>query len=51
MILEIADIRIHAGQNAAFEAAIAKGSNRYCQFPVNPSVPQTTIMRMPSDGR
>jgi heme-degrading monooxygenase HmoA len=26
MILEIADIRIHAGQNAAFEAAIAKGA-------------------------
>ena len=25
MILEIADIRIHPGQNAAFELAIAKG--------------------------
>lgn len=25
MILELADIRIHPGQNAAFEAAIAKG--------------------------
>lgn len=25
MILEIADIRIHPGQNAAFEAAIARG--------------------------
>ncbi|MDH4481298.1 MAG: antibiotic biosynthesis monooxygenase [Rhodoferax sp.] len=27
MILEIADIHIHPGQNAAFEAAIAKGAN------------------------
>ena len=27
MILELADIRIHPGQNAAFEAAIAKGVN------------------------
>jgi heme-degrading monooxygenase HmoA len=26
MILEIADIRIHAGQNAAFEVAVAKGA-------------------------
>ena len=25
MILELADIRIHAGQNAAFEAAVARG--------------------------
>ncbi len=25
MILELADIRIHAGQNAAFEEAIARG--------------------------
>ena len=25
MILELADIRIHPGQNAAFEAAIARG--------------------------
>lgn len=25
MILELADIRIHTGQNAAFEAAIAQG--------------------------
>jgi hypothetical protein len=27
MILEIADIRIHPGQNEAFEAAIAKGAS------------------------
>jgi heme-degrading monooxygenase HmoA len=27
MILEIADIRIHPGQNSAFETAIAKGIN------------------------
>ena len=27
MILEIADIRIHPGQNSAFEAAITKGVN------------------------
>jgi len=27
MILEIADIRIHSGQNAAFEAAIAQGAS------------------------
>ena len=27
MILEIADIRIHTGQNAAFEAAIAHGAS------------------------
>ena len=27
MILEIADIRIHPGQNAAFEAAIAHGAS------------------------
>lgn len=27
MILEIADIRIHPGQNAAFELAIARGVN------------------------
>ena len=27
MILEIADIRIHPGQNAAFEAAIAQGAS------------------------
>jgi hypothetical protein len=26
MILEIADIRIHSGQNAAFEVAVAKGA-------------------------
>ena len=26
MILELADIRIHPGQNAAFEAAIAQGA-------------------------
>jgi len=26
MILEIADIRIHPGQNADFEAAIARGA-------------------------
>ena len=26
MILEIADIRIHSGQNAEFEAAIARGA-------------------------
>jgi heme-degrading monooxygenase HmoA len=27
MILELADIRIHPGQNAAFEAAVAHGLN------------------------
>ncbi|NBX06457.1 MAG: hypothetical protein EBR18_10345 [Betaproteobacteria bacterium] len=27
MILEIADIRIHPGQNADFEAAIARGAS------------------------
>jgi heme-degrading monooxygenase HmoA len=27
MILELADIRIHAGQNAAFEEAIVRGLN------------------------
>jgi len=27
MILEIADIRIHPGQNAAFEAAIERGAS------------------------
>lgn len=27
MILELADIRIHPGQNAAFEAAIQQGAN------------------------
>ncbi len=27
MILELADIRIHAGQNAAFEAAIQQGAS------------------------
>jgi heme-degrading monooxygenase HmoA len=45
MILELADIRIHAGQQAAFDQAIQKGLNTvickargYCGFKVNKGI-------------
>jgi len=55
MILELADIRIHEGQNAAFEEAIARGLNTvisqakgFSGFKVNRSIesPQRYILQI-----
>lgn len=55
MILELADIRIHPGQNAAFEAAIQKGArdvisqaNGFQGFKVNRGVenPERYILQI-----
>lgn len=55
MILELADIRIHAGQNAAFEAAIENGArdvisraNGFQGFKVNRGVesPERYILQI-----